>query len=183
MHRSTADLLAAIPHIDAAPADGGAVAMVIARPIPGERRLLDEAVLDPVTGLQGDDWEVRPSRHTPDGSPHPEMQLTLMSARVIDAITGGARDRWALAGDQLYVDIDLSLASLPIGSRLQVGTAEVEITPFPHTGCAKFVARFGGDAMRFVNAGHGRPRRYRGVNARVVLGGVVRPDDVVTRLG
>lgn len=183
MHRPAADLIAAIPHIDAAPRDGGVVAMVLARPQPGERRILGEALLDPGYGLQGDGWQVRASRHTRDGSPHPEMQLTLMGVRVIDTITGGDRDRWALAGDQLYVDMDLSIASLPIGSRLRVGTAEVEITAFPHTGCAKFVARFGGDAMRFVNAGHGRPRRYRGVNARVVVAGVVRPDDVVTRLG
>ena len=94
----------------------------------------------------------------------------------------GSRERWPLAGDQLYVDLDLSVENLPAGTRLAVGDAVVEITPEPHTGCAKFSARFGTDALKFVNKPPGRELRLRGVNARVVTPGTVRPGDAISKL-
>ena len=86
-----------------------------------------------------------------DGSANPDAQLTLMNARVV-ALVAGERERWPLAGDQLYVDLDLSADNLPPGTRLAVGSAVIEVTPEPHTGCAKFSARFGSEALRFVNS-------------------------------
>jgi hypothetical protein len=136
--------------------------------------VLDAGVLDAEAGLVGDSWGSRPKVD-------PAAQLTLMNARVA-ALVAGARDRWALAGDQLYVDLDLSIENLPAGTRLAVGDAVVQISELPHTGCAKFSARFGSDALRFVNSAEGRARRLRGVNARVVSGGAVHVGDAVRKL-
>jgi hypothetical protein len=112
----------------------------------------------------------------------PDMQLNVMSARVVDLVAGGDRDRWALAGDQLYLDLDLSEEHLPVGTRLAVGAAVIEVTPPPHTGCAKFMQRFGVDAHKFVNAKEHRPLRLRGLCAKVVEPGPVRPGDAVRKL-
>ena len=178
MRRETLD--AGRAHVLASPLDRGVVELVVARPEPGTRAVLGEAVLDPEVGLVGDCWRARGSRHTPDGAASPLMQLTLMNARVIELVAG-SRDRWPLAGDQLYVDLELGGENLPPGSRLAVGTAVVEITPQPHTGCAKFTQRFGTDVGRFVNSPEGRAHNFRGINARVVTGGVVRPGDHVEK--
>ncbi len=179
-HPTTDELAAGLDHVRAAPPDAGTVTLVVARPGAGQRVELAEGHLDPEVGLVGDDWRVRGSRRTEDGSAEVERQLTLMNDR---AATLFAVDpaRRALAGDQLYVDLDLSEAGLPAGARLQVGTAVVEITEKPHTGCAKFVDRFGPAAARLVNQPEGRALRLRGVNARVVEAGTVRPGDAVTR--
>ena len=87
------------------------------------------------------------------------------------------RSRWHLAGDQLYVDLDLSEANLPPGTRLSIGSAVIEVTAEPHTGCSKFVERFGLDAMKFVNSRERKDLHLRGINARVVRPGVLRVGD------
>lgn len=180
-HRDAESLAGELEHIRAAPADDGVVELVVRRPAVGEREVLAEGILDLAEGLVGDSWRVRGSSRTPDGASHPDTQVTLMNARAAAAVAG-PRERWALAGDQLYVDLDLGVDNLPPGSRLQVGSAVVEITAEPHTGCAKFRERFGSDALRFVNGAAGRPLRLRGVNARVVEPGAVRPGDAVRKL-
>ena len=151
------------------------------RPAEDEREVLDECTLDLVEGLVGDAWLARGSRAMPDGSANPDAQLTLMNARAAEAITG-SRERWPLAGDQFYVDLDLGIENLPAGSQLAIGDAVVEVTPEPHTGCAKFSARFGTEALKFVNKSPGRELRLRGVNARVVTPGTVRPGDTISKL-
>lgn len=180
IHRTTAELEAGLDHVRASPGPAGRVALIVSRPTPGERRTPTEAVLDPDEGLVGDGWRARGSRHTEDGSAEPGRQLTLMNDRAATLIAVDP-DRRALAGDQLYVDLDLSEAALPAGTRLTVGTAEVEISPLPHTGCAKFVERFGRDAARLVNTPDGLALRLRGVNAIVVAGGTVRLGDEIRR--
>jgi hypothetical protein len=180
MHRPTEELEAGLDEIRRSPTGAGRVEMIVARPAVDERAVLDEAALDPVVGLVGDTWPQRPSSSSPDGGPHPEAQLTLMGSRLA-ALVAGARERWPLAGDQLYVDFDLSVEHLPPGTRLAVGTAVVEVSAKPHTGCAKFTQRFGLDAMRFVNSEIGRALRLRGVNARVVEAGTVRVGDTITK--
>jgi hypothetical protein len=179
--RTTAELEAALPVLREAPANGGVLEMIVRRPAIGEREVLEAAMLDLQDGLTGDTWNRRPSSRTADWSPHPEMQLTVMNTRVIDLVSGG-REQWALAGDQLYVDMDLSRANLPPGTRLAIGDAVIEVSTQPHTGCDKFVARFGLDAMKFVNSPLGRELNLRGINARVITPGTVRRGDSVRKL-
>ncbi|HTL38863.1 MAG TPA: hypothetical protein VL326_37285, partial [Kofleriaceae bacterium] len=152
---------------------------IVRRPERTVREILDEAELDPVQGMVGDCWVRSPSKRTPDNSPNPEQMLTLMNVRAIEALA--ERERWPLAGDQLYVDFDLSEVHLPAGTRVEVGKALVEISGVPHTGCAKFTERFGTDATKWVNSDVGLALRLRGVNARIVQGGVVRVGDPLCR--
>lgn len=170
-----------LDHIREAPADGGTVELIAVRPAVDEREILTEARLALHDGLVGDSWRSRGSSRTPDGGPDPESQVTLMNTRAAAAIAG-ERERWALAGDQLFVDLDLSLANLPPGSRVQIGSAVIEFSEAPHTGCAKFSARFGNDALRFVNSPVGRELRLRGANCKVVMPGIVRPGDAIRKL-
>ena len=181
VHLSTDALEAGLDDIRRSPADGGVVELIVRRPAVDEREVLEEGELDARVGLVGDTWSQRASGRTDDGSPHPDMQLNVMNARVI-RLLAGSPDRWALAGDQLYLDLDLSEANLPAGTRLALGTAVIEITDQPHTGCQKFSSRFGVDALRFVNSPVGRELHLRGINARVVERGVVRAGDTVRKL-
>jgi hypothetical protein len=180
-HPSATELAARLDHIRSAPPDAGRLELIVRRPAVGAREVLLVAELDPDCGLVGDTWNQRRSTRTADGSPHPEMQLNVMSARAAAAIAG-APGRWALAGDQLYIDLDISQQNLPPGTRLEIGSATIEVTPQPHTGCVKFKGRFGGDALRFVNTPDGKALRLRGLNARVVQAGTIRPGDAVRKL-
>jgi MOSC domain-containing protein YiiM len=176
---SAEELEAGLPEVLRAPRGAGTVELIACRPAEGERTLLEEAELDLELGLVGDMWHRRKSRRTKDGGPNPLAQVTLMNARAADLVAGGDRSRWALAGDQLYVDLDLSEEALPAGTQLAVGTAVLEVTADPHTGCAKFRARFGPASIRFVNGAEWRHLRLRGVNAKVVEPGVVRRGDAI----
>jgi len=180
-HLSLAELEAGLDEIRDAPSDEGELRLIVRRPAIDEREVLEEAELDTIEGLVGDNWRVKGSSSTEDGSSNPDAQLTLMNARVT-ALVAQDEDRWALAGDQLYVDFDLSEANLPGGTRLQIGDAVIEISALPHTGCAKFIRRFGVDAQKFVNSKVGRELNLRGRNAKVVTAGTVRAGDRVTRL-
>src|SRR5262245_50343857 len=180
-HLDTTALEAGLGEIRRAPSAAGTVELIVRRPAPEEREVVADARLDPAKGLVGDCWRERGSRATDDGSAHPEMQLTMMSARAA-ALIARTRERWALAGDQLFVDLDLSAANLPPGTLLKVGTATIEITDQPHTGCGKFVKGFGVDAMRFVNTDTGRALNLRGIYARIVQAGTVRTGDSIEKL-
>jgi hypothetical protein len=179
-HLSYQSLDAGLEKIRDSPRDSGQVILVVRRPEAGMRELLEEVLLDPEAGLAGDNWLTRGSTSTQDGSADPDRQLTVMNARAAQLVACGP-DRMPLAGDQLYVDLDLSVGNLPAGSLLAVGQAVLQVSDAPHLGCAKFVGRFGAEAMRFVNSRQGRQLRLRGMNTRVVQPGLVRPGDAVTR--
>ena len=162
------------------PADDGRVELIVRRPSVEEREVLAEAQLDPVEGLVGDCWRTRGSSSTEDGNANPDAQITVMNARVA-ALVARSPERWPLAGDQFYVDLDLSAANLPPGMRLEIGDAVLEVTAQPHLGCGKFVKRFGVEAMKFVNSEVGRELNLRGINTRVVSPGTVRTGDTIRR--
>jgi hypothetical protein len=180
-HLTTEELEAGLPHILQSPQDNGVLELIVRRPRIEEREALQEGELDLLQGLLGDSWRSRGSTRTVDGSAHPEMQLNIMNARVI-ALVAGYRERWQLAGDQLFLDLDLSGANLPPGTRLALGSAMVEVTAQPHTGCQKFLARFGPAALKFVNSPLGRQLNLRGINAKVIQPGVIRIGDVARKV-
>jgi hypothetical protein len=175
------ELEAGLDHIRRAPQAEGLLAMIVRRPAVEQREVLEEGRLSLTEGLVGDNWRSRGSSRTDDGQAHPDMQLNLMNARVI-ALLAQEREHWPLAGDQLYIDMDLSTANLPPGTRLGLGTAVIEVTAQPHTGCKKFSTRFGLDAIKFVNSPIGKELHLRGINARVVQPGVIRVRDVVRKM-
>jgi hypothetical protein len=179
-HRPLAEIERAAARMDSSPTDNGTVEMIVSRPAVDERRVLDEGVLDTTQGLRGDSWETR-GASTPDGIADPLRQITIMNSRVLASIAAD-RDRWQLAGDQLIVDLDLSIDNLHVGTRLQIGEAVTEVTEPPHTGCSKFAGRFGVDALAWANDPAGRRQRRRGMHVRVLVSGTVRLGDVIRRL-
>ena len=178
---TTAELEAGLDAVRQSPKDEGVIALIVRRPQVDAREVLEEGELDLVEGLVGDTWKVRASNRTPEGSPHPDMQLNVMNARVI-ALVAREKDRWPLAGDQLFIDMDVSQENLPPGTRLALGSAVIEVTDQPHTGCKKFAARFGLDALKLVNSPVGKQLQLRGVNAKVAQSGVIRVGDLVKKL-
>jgi hypothetical protein len=180
-HLTMAELEAGLDAIRRSPKDEGVIALIVRRPKVDAREVLEEGELDLVEGLVGDTWKVRGSSRTPDGAAHPDMQLNVMNARVI-ALLAREKDRWPLAGDQLFIDMDVSSENLPPGTRLALGSAVIEVTDQPHTGCKKFEARFGLDALKFVNSPLGRQLHLRGVNAKVTQPGVIRVGDFVKKI-
>ncbi len=175
-HLNAEELEAGLGEILRSPMDTGAVRMIVRRPDVDEREVLEEAELDVAEGLIGDNWGPRGNAKRNDGSAHPDMQLNLMNSRVI-ALVATRMERWPLAGDQFFLDLDLSRSNLPAGALLEIGSAVIEITEMPHTGCKKFAARFGVEATKFVNSSRGNKLGLRGVNAKVVKPGVVRVGD------
>jgi MOSC domain-containing protein YiiM len=165
----------ALDHIRAAPPDQGTLELIAARPAVDEREVLEQAELDVEHGLVGDSWGARGKR------PNPKTQLTIMSSRAATLVAGD-RALWSLAGDQLYVDFDLSGRNLPPGTRLAIGSAVVEVSDLPHLGCGKFTARYGDDARELVNSPQGIELNLRGINTRVVQSGTVRRGDTVRKL-
>jgi hypothetical protein len=180
-HLTMQELEAGLDEIRQAPKDHGVLQLIVRRPRTDEREILQEGQLDLTQGLVGDTWISRGSSRTPDGSSHPSMQLTVMNVRAT-ALVAQDRARWALAGDQLYIDMDLSLENLPAWTRIAIGSAVIEVSDQPHTGCKKFVSRFGLDAMKFVNSPVGRQLNLRGINTRVVQPGVIRVGDLAKKI-
>lgn len=178
-HRTADELQAGLDEIGRSPVDDGTLELIVRRPDVGVREVLAEGELDVADGLVGDNWSQRSSSTTADGSPHPDMQLTLINSRLL-ALISPDPERRALAGDQLAVDLSLSPDDLPVWSRLRIGDAVLEVTDQPHIGCSKFTQRFGLDALRFVNSEEGRAVNLRGINARVVQPGTIHQGDRIT---
>jgi hypothetical protein len=180
-HLSMIELEAGMDHIRQAPKDNGVLRMIVRRPAVDEREVLSEGELNLSEGLLGDTWKVRVSRHSKDGLANTDAQITLMNARAIELLAQ-SEERWALAGDQLYIDFDLSDDNLPPGTRLAIGSAILEVSAEPHTGCKKFSSRFGVEAMKFVNSPEGKRLHLRGINTKVTQGGTIRVGDLVSKV-
>ncbi len=176
-----AELELGLAAIRQSPKDEGVLELIVRRPHIEAREVLQRAELNLENGLVGDNWRQRGSSRTIDGSAHPDMQINIMNSRVINLLAG-QKDHWQLAGDQLYIDIDLSNENLPPGTKLAIGSAMVEVTDQPHTGCKKFMARFGLDALKFVNSPVGKELRLRGINARVAQAGLIQIGNLVKKI-
>jgi hypothetical protein len=177
-HKSQDELQAGLDAVRTVPRSRGELVLIVRRPASGERQVVAEAQLDLAAGLQGDDWSTRGCPLTVDGSSDFERQITIMNTEAIALVTN-SRDEWPLAGDQLYVTMSLDVDSLPPGTRISIGDAILEASPVPHTGCGKFRARFGAEALALVNSPEGRRLRLRGLNTRVVGPGTIRSGDPV----
>jgi MOSC domain-containing protein YiiM len=160
-HPTYSELEAALPQLERSPRERG------------KREVLDAGTLDVKEGLVGDRWATGKRRRV--------NQLTVINAGFLQVLARG-RERWPLAGDQLYVDFDLSLSHVPAGTRIAIGGAEIEVSPEPHTGCRLFAERYGRDAQQFVGSDRGHALQLRGINAWVVRGGAVRVGDDVRAL-
>ena len=180
-HVSMAELEAGMDHIRQSPKDNGTLMMIVRRPQENERQVIDNGELDLQQGLVGDSWRARESSHTSDGSADIDTQITIMNARTIALLAQG-EERWSLAGDQLYIDMDLSIDNLPPGTRLALGLAVIEVSAVPHTGCKKFSSRFGVEAMKFVNSPEGKQLHLRGINAKIIQAGAIQVGDVVRKI-
>jgi len=181
IHRNLEELIAGLNEIAAAPHDNGELKLIVQRPAVGERRSVEQGRLDVEQGLVGDTWLSRGNHRSPDDPPPPETQITIMNARSA-ALVAQNPDRWQLAGDQLFIDMDLSGENLPPKTRLAIGTATIEITAEAHTGCQKFAGRFGHDALKFVNMPEGRRLNLRGIYAKVVQSGDIEVGAAVRKL-
>jgi MOSC domain-containing protein YiiM len=178
-HLTRAEVEAGLDVVRAASPAEGVVELIVRRPAVDEREVVEEAQLDLDGGLVGDNWA---SRGRSGGRPaNRDAQITVTSARAIDLVAG-SRERWPLAGDQLYVDFDLSKENLPPGTRLEIGTAVIEVTEVPHTGCKKFASRFGLEALKVFDTEEGLALNLRGINTRIVAPGTVRAGDTVRKL-
>ena len=180
-HLDLAELEDGLPEIRRSPTDRGVLRAIVIRPETDARTSLQQCELSPEGGVHGDNWAKGCWMSLPDGRPHPDVQVTIMNARTI-ALIAQDEARWPLAGDNLFVDLDLSGDNLPPGTRLAVGSALLEITAVPHKGCKKFAARYGVDATRFVNSREGLRLHLRGIYAKIVEGGVVAVGDAVAKL-
>ncbi len=175
------ELEAGLDEIRRSPKDKGVLQFLVRRPEADKREVLETGELSTELGLVGDNWKTRGSSRTNDGFGHPEMQLTIMNARAI-ALLANDKERWKLAGDQLFIDIELSDENLPAGTRLKIGTAIIEVTPIPHNGCKKFTERFGIDAVKFVNSPIGKKLHLRGINSKVIQSGTISVGDFAEKI-
>ena len=180
-HLSMTELEAGMDYIRQSPKDNGILKMIVRRPVEDEREVIERGELDLSEGLVGDNWKPRGSKHSEDGSANPEAQITVMNARTIELLAQ-EEERWPLAGDQLYIDMELSDDNVPPGTRLAIGSAIIEVSAVPHTGCKKFSARFGVEAMKFVNSPEGKRLHLRGINTKIVQPGVLRVGDIVKKI-
>lgn len=178
MHRTKEELEAGLELLLASPKNNAAIELIVRRPSVGEREVVESAQLDLELGMLGDNWKARGSAKTEDGLANPGAQLTLMNSRVIQLIAG-EKSNWPLAGDQLYLDIDLSAENMPPGTQFQLGSALLEVSSVPHTGCKKFATRFGIPATKFVGSRLGGRNNFRGINAIVLQAGTVSVGDLL----
>ena len=179
-HLTLADLEAGLDHIRNAPKEQGVLDMIVRRPEVDAREVIEVGELDTAVGLVGDNWQDRSSSRSADGMAHPDMQITIMNSRLA-ALVAQNKDRWQLAGDQLFIDFDLSAENVPPGTKLAIGSAVLEATDQPHTGCMKFSGRFGVDALALINSPAGKELQLRGINAKVVQGGQIKAGDTVKK--
>ncbi|HJQ79911.1 MAG TPA: MOSC domain-containing protein [Lacipirellulaceae bacterium] len=180
-HRSAIELEQGLADVTESPRDAGRLEAIVIRPASNERRMLQSVRLTPEGGVEGDRWVTDSYYRLKDGRSDPCCQVSIMNARFLRQIAG-SEDSICLAGDNLIVDLDLSEANLPAGSRLAIGREVViEITEKAHTGCSKLEGRYGSEARAFMNSKARKSLHLRGRYASVVSGGTIAVGDVVRK--
>lgn len=173
-HLTIAEIESGLTEIQQSPKDNGILELIVRRPNPDEREVLETGELNETDGLVGDCWKNY-------GTVYLDAQIAIMNSRCVSLLSQD-ENRWQLAGDQLFVDLDLSDENLPPGTKLQIGSAILETTAQPHNGCKKFVERFGLDAMKFVNSPVGKQMHLRGIYAKIVQSGTIQKGDLITKI-
>ena len=164
-HCSLAELERQFTNLPLLPRDSGRLALIVCRRAPGVHEALDHVHLKVEEGVPGDEWNRRTPRN-------PDAQLTAMRRDIAELL--GCGQPLTTSGENLIVELEISAANLPVGTRLSVGEAVVEVTPKPHNGCQKFARRFGEDALRFVQASATRHHNLRGIYWKVIVAGEAR---------
>ena len=180
-HLTTEQIQAGMPNINQSPSDNGTLELIVIRPESDTRRVLGQVQLSQEGGVHGDRWAKESWKKLPDGRPHPDVQVALTNARLVDLLSQ-TKDQWSWAGDNLFVDLDLSAENLPPGAKLSIGDTILEVTAEPHNGCKKYAQRFGKDAIRFINSPEGKKLHLRGIYARVVQAGTIRVGDAISKI-
>lgn len=180
-HLTTEQLEAGLDSILQSPDDHGRLEMIVIRPREDERIELDECELSAEGGVRGDRWITSSPLQLDDGRSHPDVQIAVINSRLIDLVAG-ERSRWSLAGDNLYIDLNLASENLPVGQQLAIGDVVLQVTNQPHNGCHKFTERYGRDAVKFVNSDEGKRLHLRGVYVRVLKPGQVHVGDAIRKL-
>jgi hypothetical protein len=175
-HRTLDEIESGFVYVLQSPGDSGVLELIVRRPRHDQREVLESAELSLPHGLIGDLWSVGK-----DASSSRAAQVTLTNSRLVHLLAGDKKN-WSLAGDQLYVDFDLAEANLPPGTHLAIGTAVLEVSAKPHTGCRKYMARFGPDALQFISAPERKSLNLRGINCSVVKGGIIHVGDLVRKI-
>jgi len=180
-HLTESEIMAGLEEVKKSPQDHGSLDAIVIRPASDDRISLEQCRLSLEGGTEGDAWANGCWLTLPDGRPHPDVQICIMNSRMIDLVAGD-KDRWELAGDNLFVDLDLSRKNLRAGQLLSIGECVIEITEQSHNGCSKFSQRFGPSALKVVNSPIGKELRLRGIYAKVVKAGDVRVGNEITKL-
>lgn len=179
--KSRAELTAGLQGILSAPKQNGTLELIVIRPGRGERFTPAEIEVSAVEGLPGDHWSNGTGYAREDGAGDPDAQICIMMASCIRAIAG-AKANWPPAGDNLFIDMDLTPKNMPPGTRFAIGSAEFIVSELPHNGCQDFIDRYGRDACVFLMTGEGKKNRLRGIYARVTRDGTVSVGDTVRKL-
>jgi hypothetical protein len=174
-------LMAALPFVMAAPADNAPVRQLCFRPDRHARSFPDQLALTRAAGIPGDRWLAEPWLRLPDGAPDPDIQVSILPARVLDLIWKPG-DTAPHPGDPIIADMDLSLANLPPGTLVQAGSAVLRVSALFNDGCVKWKARYGADAKDWITAPGHPALRLRGILCAVVQDGAVRIGDRLQKL-
>lgn len=181
IHPTRAECDAALTHILDAPKVSAPIDMLCFRPDYGVRSFPDRIQVSVARGIEGERWLRDPWLKLPDGRPDPRIQISVLPKRVAD-LCWRNRDVSPHPGDTLIADLDMTSANMPVGTRLQVGSAVIEVSDVFNNGCAKWYAQYGADSVKWINHRPHRPLRLRGILCRVVVDGEIRKSDLIEKL-
>lgn len=175
------DLQAKLSWATSAPRDNAPISTLCVRPAEGDRQFVERIDFSVTEGVVGDRWIRKTWMRLPDGRPDPRIQVCLLGQRVLELVRIDPY-RMPYPGDNIVADLDFSETNLPSGQLLRVGTATLEVSDIFNTACSKWRARYGDDALRWINLPDNLPHRLRGVLCRVVASGYATIKDRIVKV-